>query len=77
MSPANLLNSNVLARGLCKPGHWICESWPDMKANLGDFQGELQTESSIWANQRVPLSDMPYDVQLAAGRACQEATEDT
>ena len=30
--------------GACKPGHWISQVWPDVKANRGDFQGELQTE---------------------------------
>ena len=40
--PANLLNISTL--GMCKPGHWICQSWPDVKANLGDFQGELHSD---------------------------------
>ena len=30
--------------GACKPGHWISQVWPEVKANRGDFQGELQTE---------------------------------
>jgi hypothetical protein len=32
-----------IVTGSCKPGHWISQVWPDVKANLGNFQGELQT----------------------------------
>ena len=41
--PAVMPSGRDLA-GLCKPGHWISQVWPDVKANRGDFQGELQTE---------------------------------
>ena len=56
--PAN--PQRITARGMCKPGHWICQSWPDVKANLGDFQGEVQTEVVDTNNQPVPLVDVPY-----------------
>ncbi len=40
------------AAGLCKPGHWIGLVWPEVKANRGDFQGELQTEIVDPADQQ-------------------------
>ena len=49
--------------GSCKPGHWVSQVWPDVKANRGDFQGELQTEVVGSPNDhRVPLVAVPYEM---------------
>jgi hypothetical protein len=57
-----VLPTSSLYSGMCKRGHWICQSWPDLKANLGDFQGELQSEVVDTSNRRVPLNDVPYEM---------------
>ena len=48
--------------GACKPGHWISQVWPDVKANRGDFQGELQTEIVTGSNRKVPLVAVSYEM---------------
>ncbi len=48
--------------GACKPGHWISQVWPDVKANRGDFQGELQSEIVGPGNRKVPLVAVPYEM---------------
>ena len=48
--------------GSCKPGHWISQVWPDVKANRGDFQGELQTEIADCGGRKVPLVGVPYEM---------------
>jgi hypothetical protein len=60
-SPRVLPTSSVYD-GTCKRGHWISQSWPNVKANLGDFQGELQTEVFDIGNKRVPLTAVPYEM---------------
>ncbi len=54
------LPTSSLYSGTCKQGHWVSQSWPDVKSNLGDFQGEVQTEIVEGVNRRVPLNDVPY-----------------
>ncbi len=46
----------------CKPGHWVSQLWPGVKANRGDFQGELQTQIVDLNNRRVPLVGVPYEM---------------
>ena len=48
--------------GFCKPGHWISQVWPDVKANRGDFQGELQTEITDFNSRKLPLVGVPYEM---------------
>ena len=49
--------------GFCKPGHWMSDVWPGLKATRGDFLGELQTEV-VDENQRpLPLVAVPYEVK--------------
>ena len=48
--------------GSCKPGHWISQVWPDVKANRGDFQGELHTEIVDFSDHKVPLVAVPYEI---------------
>jgi hypothetical protein len=50
--------------GLCKPGHWISQVWPDVRANRGDFQGELRTEIADADNHKVPLLAVPYEMTM-------------
>ena len=57
----------------CKPGHWIAQTWQNLKSNKGDFQGELRTDvvdrGEDGAPSRVPLFGVPYkltDVRPAA-----------
>lgn len=56
------LPTNSASRGLCKPGHWISQTWPEVKSNLGDFQGEVQTEVVDSVNRRTPLVAVPYEI---------------
>jgi hypothetical protein len=60
-SPCALPTSSVYS-GTCKRGHWISQSWPNVKANQSDFQGELQTEVFDIGNHRVPLTAVPYEM---------------
>ena len=48
--------------GSCKPGHWISQVWPDVKANRGDFLGELQTEIVDRDGHNMPLVGVPYEM---------------
>jgi hypothetical protein len=49
------------AAGLCKPGHWIGLVWPEVKANRGDFQGELHAEIVDPADQqKASLGVVPF-----------------
>jgi hypothetical protein len=48
--------------GTCKPGHWIGHTWHNLKANLGDFQGEVQTDIFDRARQRVQLDGVSYEL---------------
>ena len=48
--------------GSCKPGHWISQVLPDVKANRGDFQGELHTEIVGPDHRRVPLVGVRYEM---------------
>ncbi len=50
------------AGNLCKPGHWTGQSWHDVKSNLGDFQGEVQTEVVDSKLARVQLPNVPYRI---------------
>ena len=59
--PAVMPSSKDFA-GFCKPGHWICQVWPDVKANRGDFQGELQTEVVDHSDHRVQLVAAAYEM---------------
>ena len=59
--PAAMPPGGTLA-GRCKPGHWMSQIWPEVKANRGDFQGELQTEVVTMGDRKVPLGAVPYQV---------------
>ena len=48
--------------GTCKPGHWVSQVWPEVKANRGDFQGELQTEIVDLNDHKVPLLAVRYEM---------------
>ncbi len=56
------LPTSSLFTGTCKPGHWLSQFWPDLKANLGDFQGEVQTEIVDRSLGRVRLEGMSYEL---------------
>ena len=58
--PESLPTRSLAAHGMCKPGHWIGQTWYDLKSNLGDFQGEIQTESVDSKIARVQLPEVPY-----------------
>ena len=59
--PAGMPSNKDLA-GACKPGHWTSLVWPDVKANRGDFQGELHTEIIDGAGRKLPLIGVPYEL---------------
>ena len=48
--------------GRCKPGHWVSQVWPEVKANRGDFQGELRTEIVDRNLAKVQLVAVPYEM---------------
>jgi len=56
------LPTSSLFTGTCKPGHWLSQFWPDLKANLGDFQGEVQTEIVDRSLGRVHLEGMSCEL---------------
>ncbi len=58
--PESLPTRSLAAHGMCKPGHWIGQTWYDLKSNLGDFQGEIQTEAVDSKIARVQLPGVPY-----------------
>jgi hypothetical protein len=59
-NPAAVMPSGKDFAGQCKPGHWISQVWPEVKANRGDFQGELHTEITNLSDSKVPLVGVPY-----------------
>ena len=75
--PESLPTRSLAAHGMCKPGHWIGQTWYDLKSNLGDFQGEIQTEAvdSKIARVQFARGAVPI-VRRAASVAGQRAGED-
>jgi len=61
--PAVMPSPNEFS-GLCKPGHWVSMAWPDVKANRGDFQGDLQTQIVDQNDHKVPLVAVPYEIAM-------------
>jgi len=50
--------------GLCKPGHWVSLVLPDVKANRGDFQGELQAQIVDRSDHKMPLLAVPFEMAM-------------
>jgi hypothetical protein len=48
--------------GMCKPGHWFAQSWPDVQANRGDFQGDLLTQVIDGKRNKVQLGATPFEM---------------
>jgi hypothetical protein len=59
-APAVMPSSNFA--GDCKPGHWISQVWPDVKANFEDFQGELHTDVEDSAGHKLRLPAAAYEL---------------